>query len=187
MEFVKGFQCPRCGEYHAELPMTLGAEVPAPWYTIPQEEHATRCQRTSEQCVIDGKYFFMRGCLELPVLDGPQAFTWDVWVSVSEKDFYRASELWITEGRETESPYFGTLATVLPYEPETLLLKAMVHTREVGLRPWIELEPTEHPLAVEQHSGIQRARVIEIVSTVLHQSSLLTTYANLTVPSPDEG
>jgi hypothetical protein len=44
----------------------------------------------------------------------------------------------------------------------------MVHTREVGQRPRIELEPTDHPLAVEQRQGITRERVQEIAEIVLH-------------------
>ncbi len=29
-------------------------------------------------------------------------------------------------------------------------------------RPFIELEPTDHPLAIEQRVGIDRARVIQL-------------------------
>jgi hypothetical protein len=43
-----------------------------------------------------------------------------------------------------------------------------VHTRPVGERPFVELEPTEHPLAVEQRTGITLDRVREIAATVLH-------------------
>jgi Uncharacterized protein conserved in bacteria (DUF2199) len=47
-------------------------------------------------------------------------------------------------------------------------LKTHVHTREVGRRPFIELEPTDHPLAVEQRDGITWERVQEIAEQVLH-------------------
>ena len=56
----------------------------------------------------------------------------------------------------------------IPCYPETLQLKTMVRTRRVGLRPLVELEPTDHPLAVEQRFGITWRRVQEIVETVLH-------------------
>jgi hypothetical protein len=36
----------------------------------------------------------------------------------------------------------------------------------VGTRPHIELEPTDHPLAVEQRRGITVARVIEIAEAM---------------------
>ena len=51
---------------------------------------------------------------------------------------------------------------------ETMLLKAGVRPRPGGLRPTIELEPTDHPLAVEQREGITAERLIEIVQRLLH-------------------
>jgi hypothetical protein len=46
--------------------------------------------------------------------------------------------------------------------PSTDGVKTKVHLRNGGARPWIELEPTDHPLAVEQREGISAARVAEI-------------------------
>ncbi|MYX38659.1 DUF2199 domain-containing protein [Streptomyces sp. SID8377] len=44
------------------------------------------------------------------------------------------------------------------------------HTRPVGTRPLMELEPTDHPLAVEQRTGITQDRVREIAMAVPHPS-----------------
>jgi hypothetical protein len=52
--------------------------------------------------------------------------------------------------------------------PDTLLLKTHVHSR-VGMRPCIELEPTNHPLAVEQRVGISGERVREIAELFEHK------------------
>jgi hypothetical protein len=49
-------------------------------------------------------------------------------------------------------------------------LKTHVHTRPVGQRPYIELEPTDHPLAVEQRNGITMARVRDIAAALLHHN-----------------
>ncbi|KIL78949.1 hypothetical protein SD77_3750 [Bacillus badius] len=38
-------------------------------------------------CIIDEEYFFVRGCIEIPVVDGEGPFIWDVWVSLSENSF----------------------------------------------------------------------------------------------------
>jgi hypothetical protein len=46
----------------------------------------------------------------------------------------------------------------------------MVHLRDHGQRPFIELEPTQHRLAVEQRSGITVDRVGEILSAYLHDT-----------------
>lgn len=96
-------------------------------------------------------------------------FEWGVWVSLSQRNFLRMHELWHTPGRENEPPYFGWLSTEIPvYRPSTLSLKTQVHTRPVGERPLIELEPTDHPLAVEQRAGITVARVQEFAELLLH-------------------
>jgi hypothetical protein len=77
--------------------------------------------------------------------------------------------VWNTEGREAERPYFGWLSTELAlYSEGTTNLKTNAHTRPVGKRPLIELEPTDHPLAVEQRTGITQDRVREIAMAVLH-------------------
>jgi hypothetical protein len=153
---------------HDDLPMHYGAAAPALWFLIPEAEREQRCLLSSDQCIIDGKYFFIVGNLEIPVAGVDERFSWDVWVSLSDKNFSRACELWEREGRQSEPPYFGWLSTSLPGYPDTLSLKTMVHTREVGRRPWVELEPTDHPLAVEQREGITLARVQEIAELVLH-------------------
>lgn len=95
-------------------------------------------------------------------------FSWAVWVSLSRDNFSRAADMRDTPGREDEGPYFGWLNTALsPYSPSIINLKTHVHTRPVGQRPFIELEPTDHPLAVEQRNGITLDRVREIAEAVL--------------------
>jgi hypothetical protein len=163
-----GFTCRSCGKYHAELPMHYGAEAPLAWYAIPAAQRKRRCVLSADQCIIDGRHYFMVGNLEIPVRRVKEPFSWGVWVSLSARNFARACELWERPGREKEPPYFGWLSTALPGYPDTINLKTQVHTREVGRRPFIELEPTDHPLAVEQREGITRSRVREIAELVLH-------------------
>jgi len=62
-------------------------------------------------------------------------------------------ELWDAPARSEEPPMFGWLSTNLPPYPQTVNLKTSVHLRNDGLRPFIELEPTDHPLAIEQRDG----------------------------------
>ncbi|WP_314614975.1 DUF2199 domain-containing protein [Streptomyces stackebrandtii] len=47
--------------------------------------------------------------------------------------------------------------------PTTLNLKTNVHTRPIGERPYVEVEPTDHPLTVEQRTGIIQDRVRAIL------------------------
>jgi hypothetical protein len=54
--------------------------------------------------------------------------------------------------------------------PETLGLKTFVRQRGIGVRPYIELEPTDHPLAVEQREGITKERLGEIAAKVFRHN-----------------
>ncbi|MER8097148.1 DUF2199 domain-containing protein [Streptomyces goshikiensis] len=90
---------------------------------------------------------------------------------MSQENFARAAYRWDTLGREAEEPYFGLLSTDLSFWiPSTINLKTHVHTRPVGQRPLVELEPTDHPLAVEQRTGITLVQVREIAESLLHSS-----------------
>jgi hypothetical protein len=168
---MPGFSCRSCGQFHGDLPMHYGAEAPIQWYSIAPHEVERRGLLSRDQCIIDDQFFFVVGNLEIPVIGSEERFSWDVWVSLSDRNFARACELWEQPGRELEPPYFGWLSTALPGYPETVNLKTMVQTREVGRRPSVKLEPTDHPLAVEQREGITMARVQEIAELVLHGQS----------------
>ncbi len=163
-----GYDCRSCGEYHDQLPMHYGAEAPIQWYSLAPEEVEQRSLISRDQCIIDDQFFFVVGNLEIPVIGSKERFSWDVWVSLSSQSFARVCELWEQPGRESEPPYFGWLSTSLPGYPDTVNLKTMVQTREVGRRPLVELEPIDHPLAIEQREGITMARVQEIAELVLH-------------------
>ena len=148
------------------MPFAFATEAPAYWR--PEFEEQGRGVLGDENCEIDDD-FFVRGRIRIPVNDADEDFEWGVWVTLSEANYERMLELWSTPGREAEPAYFGWLSTELPiYEPSTLNLQTMVHTRPVGERPLIELEPTDHPLAVEQREGITLERVREIALEVLH-------------------
>ncbi|MFI9467255.1 DUF2199 domain-containing protein [Streptomyces sp. NPDC052492] len=162
-----GFTCTGCGSHHAELPMHYSADAPAVWNAA--FAGAEDCMLSSDQCVIQGAHHFVKGLIEVPVVDTDDVFSWGVWVSLSRENFARAADLWDKPGREDEKPYFGWLTTELLVYPETTLnLKTLVHTRPVGERPYVELEPTNHALAVEQRTGITMDRVREIATAVLH-------------------
>jgi hypothetical protein len=165
---VEGYLCQTCGKYHEGPPLSYASPAPAAWFAISEQEREGRAQLSSDQCEIDGKYFFVVGNIDIPIQGRADIFQWTVWVSLSRANYDRMTSLWSTDGRESEPPYFGWLSTSLPLYPETLNLKTHVHTRPVGERPSVELEPTDHPLAVEQRDGITWQRVQEIAEGLLH-------------------
>lgn len=159
--------CSCCSKQHDGPPLSYGTFAPAYWH--PDLENQPGSVLGDEQCVVGGTDFFVRGRLVLPIVDADEEFDWGVWVSVSRSNFDRLTEMWDNPDRAEEPPYFGWLATELPlYQPTTLNLKINLHTQPVGIRPVIELEPTDHPLAVEQRSGITFARVRAIAEQLLH-------------------
>jgi Uncharacterized protein conserved in bacteria (DUF2199) len=52
--------------------------------------------------------------------------------------------------------------------PEPVAIKCNLHIRAGNLRPRIELEPTDYPLAIEQRNGITLDRVKEIAAASGH-------------------
>jgi hypothetical protein len=89
-----------------------------------------------------------------------------VWVSVSEARFARILELWDAPVVENEPPKFGWLCNNISLYPTTLNLKTHLHLRGGNKRPSIELEPTDHPLAIDQCQGISIKRVEEIATAL---------------------
>jgi hypothetical protein len=165
------FKCKTCGEIHRGMP-SFGADKPLGYIEVPEEERDARCDCSSDECVIDEKWFFVRGCIEIPVHGEEDPFVWGVWVSLSKDSFDQWAESFNDKKRSQVGPFFGWLnAWISPY-PDTVNLKTMVHLRDEGIRPYIELEKTDHPLSIEQHTGITVERVKELYSLIVHSDKV---------------
>jgi hypothetical protein len=147
---------------------SFGATAPLSFYEIPEPVREQRCDLGSDDCVIDGEHFFLRGCVEIPVGEQTEPLSWGVWVSVSRESHLAWLKSFDLQTRSHIGPFFGWLNAWLKPYPDTINLKTMVHLRDKGLRPYIELEPTDHPLAVEQRQGISVDRVAEIYAIMNH-------------------
>ena len=162
------FACGICEASHDGPPLSFAAPAPDLWNPAMAGDRS--CLLDADLCVISGEHFYVRGLIQLPVPESGETFAYSMWVSLSPENFTRALDVWEQPGREQEPPYFGWLANVIAgYQPSTLNLRTRLHTRPVGMLPLIELEPTGHPLAREQHTGITRRRVEEIAAYHLHR------------------
>jgi|HubBroStandDraft_1064217.scaffolds.fasta_scaffold51057_2 hypothetical protein len=159
--------CHCCGKQFNELPLDFACKVPDPWLAIPTAERDQRGRLSDNVCVIDGRDIFIRGVIEIPVIGLDDRFAWGVWVSVSKLSYARIRELWDAPVIKDEPPRFGWLCNNISVYPPTMNLKTQIHLRGGGLRPSIELEPTDHPLAVEQRQGMPVRRVEEIAAALL--------------------
>ena len=165
------YVCSCCGQRH-EMPFAFGFDKPWHWSSALDSDPTSRL--TPDLCMIERRDYFVRGVLRIPIIAGPEpSFDWGVWASLSPANFKRTVELLDSPLGEKEPPYFGWLCSELaPFYPSTLGLKTHVQTQAIGLRPLIELEPTDHPLAVEQREGITFERVKEIARQVLHPGTV---------------
>jgi hypothetical protein len=161
-----GYHCTVCGNLHEEPDLPdLGMEFPDPYLDVPEQERDERTEHSSETCIVrdeDGEHYFIRGVILVPVHGQEEPFGIGVWVSQSRQNFARYL------ANEAMAPTFGWLCNRIDfYSPTTYLLKTRVHFQEGGRRANIELEPTEHPLAVDQREGISLPRAWEIVHRYL--------------------
>lgn len=112
--YEEGYLCGCCGKYHNELPMSYVSPVPDYCYDLPSEEQESRIEMNEDLCIIDDEYFFIRGCIEIPVNDGEEPFIWDVWVSLSEGNFDKTIDFWMKkEEKKNLNPCLGGFP--LPY------------------------------------------------------------------------
>lgn len=162
-----GYCCRTCGEWHEGMP-TLAADAPLHYYSVPESERAIRCDLTSDTCIVDNRFFFLRGNIEIPVHGLEERFCWGVWVSISRENFRLLMQHWEDTERDRIGPFFGWLSADFRGYPAAENLKTNAHLQSPPWRPQIELEPTDHPLAIEQREGISQERLAQIYADYLH-------------------
>ena len=156
------YRCATCGETHRGLP-DLAFEAPIHYADLASAERAEVAELTPDFCVIREQDFFIRVCLPIPIKGTEDKYVWGVWVSLSERNFVRYAETFHRDLPPGEGPYFAWLSNRIPGYPDTLNLKALVHLRPGGERPTLELERTDHLLAVHQREGIELPELAERV------------------------
>jgi len=163
-----GFVCRTCGQSHDGVPLSFAADFPDIYANMSESDRRGRTLISSDQCIVDEELFFVRGCLEIPLLDSSDVFVWGLWALVKEEVFNEISESWEEESRETRrGPFKARLANSLSVYPETLNLKLRIVIQPVGTRPLFILEE-EHHLATAQQHGISRSEAMELSATLLH-------------------
>jgi hypothetical protein len=161
------WMCPCCGLKHAGL-FDLACSKPDFWQSGEQrkpnfEARTSNNVLTEDFCVLNQEHFFVRCVLRLPIAGRPGiSFGFGVWSTLSKKNFDLYFDAFDSDRQGNMGPWFGWLSNRLKGYPDTLNLKCHVHPQDGRQRPYIELEPTEHPLAVEQQNGISFDRLLEI-------------------------
>jgi hypothetical protein len=165
--------CSVCGAVHEGIPLEWGFSEPAYW---DEQRDAADGFLNADLCVIprpDGEDdHFVRGVIELPIIDGTgddeQQFGIGAWVSLSNQNFDWYVDHPEADEREQGNPWFGWLSNSAPVYPETLSLRTNVYLRGDRWRPRIEIQPSDHPLSLDQQDGITLARARELSAHWLH-------------------
>jgi hypothetical protein len=159
--------CRCCGKEFNDLPLSYMPPPPAPWLDLSAEERATRAKIDQDVCIIDGEQFFVRCCLEVPIVGQDQTLIWGVWMSVTRSSLDRIVDLWSVEVPDDEPPIFGWLCNTNSCYPNTYGLAGHLYLQSDGKRPSVLLEPTDHPLSLEQQNGITLDRAEEIAVALM--------------------
>lgn len=159
--------CSQCEQEHHGLP-DLAKHKPDPWPGSDDVAPNSALDLSgnflsTDFCVLNGEHFFVRAVLELPIRGGDgERFGFGVWSSLSRDNFLRYVETFDGGEQGALGPWFGWFSSRLKGYPETLSLKCRLHPSNGRQRPRVELEPTSHPLAVEQQHGVTFDRVLEL-------------------------
>jgi hypothetical protein len=167
MAAIFSFKCASCDDIHEGSP-SFSFRAPSPYLDQPEAVQAAG-HLGSDVCRYenaDGRHFFVRVVLEVPIHGIHEPFLWGVWVSLSETNYQRYVDTY--DAPDTSDRYFGWFCNSLPWYPDSLGLKTEVHPRANNQRPFIMLEETDHPLSIDFHEGINVQRAQEIAEAVMH-------------------
>jgi hypothetical protein len=150
----------------------LGFDAPVPYLSLSDEDRRTMATKSDDLCSIDDEDFFVRGVIELPILGKDDYLGIGVWVSLKKENFRQYVQLYDSKDPSGSGPYFGWLCNHIKGYPDTLYLKTNVHLRPAPARPRIELETTDHPLAIHQRNGISMDEVQALIERSLHPAGV---------------
>jgi hypothetical protein len=169
------WKCGSCEEWHTGPCLDFGYNEPAYWNKDHEEANRRRelapdwtkkrpkTFLTEDICAINDQHFFVRGIIQLPILGTTEHFCWGVWGSLSRTSFEELLGKFDDPERDKLPPMFSWLSNRIREYPDTLNLKMYARIQAPDERPHFELEPTDHPLALEFHQGMSPERVREIM------------------------
>lgn len=153
--------CTTCGQEHSLEEMELTFRRPDEVAKLSVDDRARLVQENDDLCVIDGKRFFVRALLPLPVQSRQSPYRIGLWVEVAEAAFSRVYQLWDSSEQVLEPPFSAEIANDIPTNIGSLGLQAELRLTGPTSRPDVFLKPSQHRLYVEQTRGIDEHRAFE--------------------------
>lgn len=119
-------------------------------------------------CVLDGKYFMIRGVLTVPVQGMDEHFGFGCWSTLSRENFDKYVEGFDSGDYPDWGPWSGWLCNQLADYIGTDPLAVWVKPRADRQRPLFWVMDDDHPLAVAHDEGISADRMLEIFESYGH-------------------
>lgn len=113
--------------------------------------------------------YFIRGILEIPIHGVQDPFIWGIWVSASEKSFFRYVETY-NDPVEGDG-FFGWVCNSISMYPTAEPRPADIYIQTDGTRPRVVLhtsDPELDQLVIDQRHGITIERAQQIAERALH-------------------
>jgi hypothetical protein len=125
------------------------------------DERARLVRENDDLCIIDGKRFFVRSLLPLPVESREVPYCIGIWGEVTQAAFKQIYDLWDSNEQVHEPPFAAEIANEIPTVGGSLGLRAKLRLTGPTTRPDVFIEPSQHRLYVEQARGIDEHRASE--------------------------
>lgn len=172
------YTCSCCGKPYEGSP-SFAYLKPVYYFDVPEAEREARIKIDDDLCYIraaaddpdDHDIYAIRCTLDIPIRGVEAPFSWGVWASQSQENFWRYVETYNSD--QSGDGSFGWLAVSMPYydrsqpgEPLESLVCNVVWGKK-GQRPKIMLQETDHPLYRDQADGIDWETAVMIAQTYL--------------------
>jgi hypothetical protein len=161
------WRCAGCGERHSGV-MDLAAAAPEPWPHDSDREPNSAIRfdgdfLSEDFCVLEGRYFFVRAVLEIPVHGLAEKFGFGCWSTLSRANF----DLYLSgfdDGRFPDcGPWSGWLSNRLEHFTDEEPLALLVYPQPGRQRPTLLVQDDSHPLAIAQHEGVTAQRLLALL------------------------
>lgn len=153
--------CLKCGKEHSLEEMELTFRRPDDAAKLSADDRARLVRESDDLCIIEGKRFFIRALLPLPVESRELPYCIGVWVEVNKTTFERVYNLWDSDEQLDEPLFDAQIANEISTASGSLGLHAKLRLTGPTTRPDVFLQPSQHQLYIEQTRGINEHRASE--------------------------
>ena len=137
-----------------------------------EQKQEERVQANEDLCAIDGKRFFVRAVLPLPVVSRTRPYNIGIWVELDRTSLERVGVLWNDPNQTSEPPFSVRISNEIPLTGGSCGTAATLHLTGPTTRPNVLVLPANVRLYEEQANGITAHRAGEYSEFALSREGL---------------